>query len=215
MDTAELEQKTHAWLMARVGHATGSRFRDVLSRLKTGAPAQARKDYAMQLVVERMTGQPTSQYVNQFMQWGTEQEPAARELFVQRSGMQVDEVGFIKHKTLMAGVSPDGILELGDGILEIKAPTSVTHANTWLHGMDESHLPQVQGAMWVTGAKYAMFVSYDPRFPVGGDLYMQRVERDDAYISRLESEVSQFLYEVDEQVKMFEARFLVEFTKGW
>ena len=206
--SSDLEQRTHAWLMARVGHATGSRFRDVMSRLKTGAPAQARKDYMMQLVVERLTGQPTSQYVNQFMQWGVEHESAARDAFIQRSGMQVDEVGFIKHPTLMAGVSPDGVLELGDAILEIKCPTSITHATTLEYGMDDSHHAQVQGAMWITNAKYAMFVSYDPRFPAGPDLYMQRVERNEAFINALENEVTQFLSEVDQKVEFFKGKYL-------
>ena len=66
--------------------------------------------------------------------------------------------------------------------------------------MPEEHAAQVQGCMWLTGRKYWDFVSYDPRMPEPLRLYVQRIERDDAYIAELESEVVKFLAEVAERV---------------
>lgn len=197
------DQRTHAWLMARVGHATGSRFKDVMARLKPkkegdrGAAAQARIDYMAELTVERITGEPTQHYVNGFMQWGIEQEPLARQRYIEHTGAEVDEVGFIRHAELAAGVSPDGVVML-DGLIEIKCPTSANHIATIRSGMPSQHTAQVQGAMWITGAAWLDFISFDPRFPRGLDLYVQRVQRDDAFISRLEEEVRLFLAELDE-----------------
>lgn len=191
------EQRTHAWLMARVGHATGSRFKDVMARLKSGAPAQSRTDYLTELAVERITGEPTQHFVNSYMQWGTDNEPAARLRYIEHTGHEVEEVGFIRHPDLHAGVSPDGLVPL-EGAIEIKCPSSANHLMTIKEGMPAQHLPQVQGCMWVTGAAWLDFVSFDPRFPRGLDLYVQRVHRDDTFISRLDNEVRLFLAELDE-----------------
>lgn len=206
METEIIEQRTHAWLMQRVGKATGSRFKDVMARLKPkkegqrGEPAQARKDYLAELVVERLTGEPVQRYVNAAMQWGTDMEPRAREAYVERTGAEVDEIGFVLHPTLLCGVSPDGIVDL-EGLIEIKCPSSATHIETWQSGMDPMHAAQCQGAMWLCNAPWLDFVSYDPRFPAPLQLYIQRIQRDQAYIDRLEAEVSLFLTEVDQTVQ--------------
>lgn len=194
-----IEQRTHAWLMQRVGHVTASRFKAVLAKLKNGAPSQARQDYLIEVACERITGMPTQNYVNAAMQWGTEQEPFAREAYVARTGRHVDEVGFVKHPELMVGVSPDGVVEL-EGLIEIKAPNSSTHVYTLTNGMDPMHMAQIQGQLWVTGYDWCDFVSFDPRMPAGLELYIQRVPRDADYISRLDAEVRQFLVEVDAMV---------------
>lgn len=197
------DQRTHAWLMARVGHATGSRFKDVMARLKPkkegerGAAAQARIDYMAELAVERITGEPTQHFVNSYMQWGIDQEPLARNRYIEQTGAEVDEVGFIRHAELAAGVSPDGIVML-EGLIEIKCPTSANHIATVRSGMPSQHIAQVQGAMWITGASWCDFISFDPRFPRGLDLYVQRIERDQKFIDSLEAEVRLFLAELDE-----------------
>lgn len=194
-----MEQGSGEWFQARLGRATASRFKDVLARLKSGEPAQARIDYLIEIATERLSGQPSEHPVNSYMRWGTEQEPFAREAYCQRTGLEVDEVGFIKHRTLMAGCSPDGIIDL-EGVLEIKCPASNTHAETLLLGMHAKHLPQVQGAMWITGAGWADFVSFDPRMPPNLRLYTQRIERNDIYIANLATAVEDFLGAVDEMV---------------
>lgn len=191
------EQRTHAWLMARVGHATGSRFKDVMARIKSGAPAQARTDYLTELAVERVTGSPTEHFVNSYMQWGIQHEPTARQRYIEKTDAEVEEVGFIRHAELAAGCSPDGVV-LVDGLIEIKCPSSANHLLTIKDGMPAQHTAQVQGAMWITGAAWCDFISFDPRFPVGLDIYVQRIHRDEVFIRRLEDEVRLFLAELDE-----------------
>jgi len=206
METEIIEQRTHAWLMQRVGKVTGSRFKDAMARLKPkkegqrGEPAQARKDYLAELVVERLTGEPVQRYVNAAMQWGTDMEPRAREAYIEATGAEVDEIGFVKHPTLAAGVSPDGIVDL-EGLIEIKCPSSANHIETIRFGMDSMHLAQCQGAMWICNAPWLDFVSFDPRLPKKLDLYIQRIPRDQVFIDRLEAEVIEFLTEVDQSVQ--------------
>lgn len=193
-------QGTHDWLMERVGFVTGSRFRDVLDFRKDGKPGADRKKYLTEIVCERLTGQPVEHFVNAAMKWGTEQEPHARAAYCAKTGNGVTAVGFMRHATIKAGASPDGIIDM-DGGLECKCPTSAVHLDTLLNGMSEDHMPQVQGGMWITGLAWWDFVSYDPRMPEPLRLYVQRIPRDDAYIAMLEAKVAAFSNEADYMIQ--------------
>jgi hypothetical protein len=194
-----------AWLLERVGFVTASQFKHLLPGKKGGYLA-ARDTYLWQLVTERLTGRATEHYVNPAMQWGIDQEGFARDAFTRKTGLAVDLVGFIKHPVLMAGASPDGVLDGGEGLVEFKCPTTNTHLQTIMDGMDPMHMAQVQGQMWLTGAKYNWFVSYDQRLPAGMDIYCQRVERDQAYIDNLETEVCKFLNEINATISMLQEK---------
>ena len=204
-NTEALVQRTPDWLAARVGHVTASRFKDVMAKLKSGAPAQARKDYLLQVVAERLSGQPTSHFVTPAMQWGTDQEGPAREAYIAKTGHDVLEVGFIKHPTLMVGASPDGIISGADGdmgCLEIKCPTTSRFVEWAMAGtLPEEHKAQVQGQLWLTQAQWAHFVAYDPRLEPGLRMFVIKVERDDAFIAQMDSEIRSFLDEVEETIQ--------------
>jgi len=195
-------QGSGAWLYERCGFVTASRFKDVLDFTKTGKPGAKRTAYLWEVVIERITGQPSDHYASAAMQWGTDQEPHSRMAFEAMSGQIVEEVGFIKHPTLpMVGGSPDGLIG-DDGGFESKSPfNSAVHLATVLDGMPEDHMAQVQGLMWITGLKWWYFVSYDPRMPEPLRMYVQRIERDAEYINKLEDAVIAFSAEVDALVK--------------
>jgi hypothetical protein len=192
-------QQTHAWLMERVGFVTASRFKDVLNFRKDGKPGADRIKYLSEIVCERLTGQPTEHFVTKAMQFGTEQEPAAREAYCRKTGNGVTAVGFLKRATMKAGASPDGIVDMEYGI-EIKVPNSTTHLETLLNGMSDDHLPQVQGAMWITGFEFWDFVSFDPRMPESLQLHVQRIQRDETFIKSLSDAVAAFSDEADQLI---------------
>jgi putative phage-type endonuclease len=194
-------QRDADWYAARLGKATASRFRDAIAALKSGAPAQAQRDYLTELVVERLTQQPIQRFQNAAMTWGTEQEPAARAAYERATGRIVEETGFVAHDTLLAGCSPDGLVDW-DGLIEIKCPYSTAvHIETLLNGMPADHIPQVQGQLWITGREWCDFVSYDPRMPEALQLHVQRIQRDEAFIADLEAKVTFFLQQVGTQVE--------------
>lgn len=199
------QQGTAEWFAARLGCATASRFKSVLAKLRDGKPAAARAEYAIELATERLTGQPIARFSNAAMQWGTDNEPAARIEYAWRRELEVAEVGFLRHPSIAAGASPDGLVG-ADGLVEIKCPNSTTHAETMLRGMPPDHRAQVQGQLWITGRAWCDFVSFDPRFPEEFALYVERVERDEIYISALDREVRSFLAEVDEIEKLIRGR---------
>ena len=120
-----MEQRTDEWFTARLGKVTASRVADVIAKTKTGYGA-GRANYMADLVVERLTGQKASSFSNAAMEWGTEQEPHARAAYSAKTGIMVEEVGFIDHPTVaMSGASPDGFAE--EGLIEVKCPNTATH----------------------------------------------------------------------------------------
>lgn len=201
-----MKQGSPEWLQARCGLATASCFADVLASLKSGAEAASRRNYRAQLIAERLTGVPAETYLSAEMKWGQEQEPFARIAYEARTGNVVQQVAFIRHETLMAGASPDGLIG-EDGQCEIKCPNTATHIDALLKGMDPGHIPQIQGNLWMSGRRWADFVSYDPRMPEHMQLYIQRIERDEKYIEKLEAEVRKFLAEVDKTLAELEAKW--------
>lgn len=203
-DLSELKQGTEEWKLARCGRATASRFSDILATLKSGGESASRRNYRAELVVERLTGVPVEGFVSAEMKFGTENEPYAR-IALEATGVIVHQVGFIAHPEIMAGASPDGLVN-DDGVVEIKVPNTATHIETLLKGMTPDHIAQVQGQLWITGRALCLFVSYDPRMPERMQLYAQMVKRDDTYIEKLEKEVRKFLGEVDRVIAELEAK---------
>lgn len=205
------DQGGDSWLKARAGHATASRFCDILAvSKKDGKPLKAREDYMMELVVEQITGEPNISASSYAMQWGTDAEPYARAAYERATGSLVREVGFAKHKVhKWVGASSDGLVGAAGGV-EIKCPfNSAIHLATWEHGMPEHHTAQVQGQMWILDLEWIDFCSYDPRMLNGGahlQLYRQRIMRDQAYIDSLEVQVLNFLAEVESKVALFMAK---------
>lgn len=200
------DQGTEEWKKERAGHATASCFSAVMAKVKVGE-ASTRIKYRIQLATERLTGNPVEGYQNAAMRFGIETEPQARMAYEALRGVIVDEVGFLKHKRIAwCGASPDGHVGK-DGMVEIKCPESTTHL-TWMEAgvVPPEHIPQIQGQMAVTGRKWVDFVSFDPRFPEGLQLFVVRVQRDDAYIKMLEAEVTDFLAGVDAMVQRLLAR---------
>lgn len=194
-----MEQRSAEWHAARLGKVTASKVADVVARTRTGYAA-SRANYMAQLVCERLTGKPTEGFSNAAMEWGVEQEVAARDAYSARVGELVTEVGFIDHPAIkMAGASPDGIV--GAGIVEIKCPSTATHIEyLFEREPPQKYFYQMQWQMACTGAEWCDWVSYDPRMPENLQLLIVRIPRDTDCIAMLEKEVSEFLAELDDKV---------------
>lgn len=206
MVDVEIKQGTDDWKKLRLGKVTASRVSDVMSKIKSGESA-SRKNYKMDLVVERLTGIPTSSFTNSAMAWGTETEPLARMAYEVFKGVFVDQVAFCNHPTIeWFGCSPDGLVG-SEGNLEIKCPNTATHIDYLLAGVPPAkYVPQMQTQMACTGRLWTDFVSYDPRLPPELQLFVVRLNRDDAYIQEIEAEVKQFLDEVQQVYSQLKER---------
>lgn len=207
MRIIDCAQGSTEWLLARRGVATASRAADVLATLKNGAPAKARQDYAIELAFERTSGMVMDRPVTAAMARGSDLEPEAREAYEISTGVIVDTLGLVLHDEHDAGASPDGLVG-HDGLIEIKCPFSMEKvARIWATGDVSDYVAQVQWQLWILGRGWCDLVVYDPRLADARmDTFVQRIERDDGLIKRLEAEVPAFLAEVQEITQQMAAR---------
>lgn len=160
-----------------------------------------------EIINKRAKGVPTTKP----MERGLSLEWDAIELFMLLTGIQVNKTGLFKLNPFVCA-TPDG----HGGIRKVKFTVEVKCLNPENHSeiceletveqlraYDESFYAQCQMQMYVTGAKYSYFISYDNR-PLGyddsgeldeelynpdNDIYCIKwfkVKRDEAYITELE-----------------------------
>jgi len=207
---SEVIQGSDEWRLARCGSLGASQIADMMARTKSGWGA-SRTNLAAQLVVERLTGQPTETYKNAAMQWGNDNEADARVAYCYRTDKTVEEVGIVPHPTI-AGThaSPDGLVE-DDGLVELKCPLSATHIETLLGDtVPSKYVLQVQWQLACTGRQWCDLVSYDPRMPEAMQLAVFHVKRDDKQIADLENHARAFVAGIDATVKLLRSRYLGE-----
>jgi len=203
---AAVQQGTAEWHQLRLGKVTASRVADILAKTKTGASA-SRGNYLIELALQRVTKTIEESYTNAAMEWGTATEPQARVAYEVKTGNFVDQVAFVNHPTIDGfGCSPDGLV--GDsGLIEIKCPNSATHwSYIKANEPPNKYFIQMQAQMAVTGAKWCDFVSFDPRMPERSQLLIVSVPRDPEFILFMETEIKQFLSEVEAEVNLMEKR---------
>jgi putative phage-type endonuclease len=196
-----MEQGTDEWFNARIGKVTASRVADLMAKTKTGY-STSRDNYMAQLVCENLTKTKAEGFTNAAMEWGTEQEPFARAAYEAKTRVMVEEVGFVPHPSIeWAGASPDGLVG-DDGLVEIKCPNTATMIDTLLTGkVPSKYNTQMQFQMACTGRAWCDYVVFDPRMPVKAQLFIKRVERDNAFIKEMEAEIVNFLAEVNVQIQ--------------
>lgn len=196
------DQRTPEWHAARVGKLTGTAAADMLATIKTGEAA-ARRDLRMRLVCERLTGQSQEDaYINAAMQRGIDKEGDAFAAYEALTGEMAFPVGFVAHDTLPAGCSPDGEVGNYRGILEAKCPKTATHVGYLRAGkVPAAYLPQITHNLWITGAEWCDFFSFDDRLTDALQCFCIRVKRADVDLKAYELLVRMFLAEVDKEVE--------------
>ena len=194
-----MDQHSSEWFSARLGKVTASKVKDVMAKGRGGAHSATRQNYMMQLLCERLTGKREEGFTSAAMARGTELEPVARSAYEIDKGVMTSETGLILHPKIEGfGASPDGLV--GDrGMLEIKCPNTATHVFTMQSG---KHDPQYEWQMFAQLAcadrDWVDFVSFDDRMPDELQYACFRLERDEARIRQMETEIKLFLEELAE-----------------
>ena len=203
----DVAQRSTEWFALRCGLLTGSAANDLIQERKKGTgELKARTDLRRRLVAERLTHSclddlPFTPYD---VQRGIDLEPMAFAAFEARTGLLAEPVGFVRHATLAAGASPDGVVvsaNYWDEGLELKCPKATTHLGYIQDGvLPEDYRGQCLHGLWLTGAKRWSFCSYHPDFPAPHDLFLVRMARDEKVIELYDTAVREFLRSVDEAV---------------
>ena len=202
-DVYTVEQRSPEWHRLRLGLLTGSCAGAMLATVKSGGEAATRRQLRVRLACERLTGRSASDtYQSRDMARGTALEPLALAAYEAATGRLVERVGFVKHPELLAGCSPDALVD-DDGLVEVKCPTSAVHFGYWLapSTIPNEYLGQVVHNIWITGAAWCDFVSYDDRFPPPLQVLVIRHMRSVAEMAAYELQVRRFLDDVDKQVE--------------
>lgn len=203
------EQGTEGWHLARLGKVTGSNCAAIFANGRGGKESDQRKKLKRTLLAERLTGAAKPAFrESRAIVWGKEQEAHSRMAYELERGIDVDQAGFAYLPSLAAGCSVDGFIREGHrmGIWESKSPDQDTHLEYLMGGvLPDEYLPQVRHNVWVTGADFADFQSFDPRMPPELQLFIVRVERKDLDIEGHERSVLQFLLELEADEKKLRA----------
>lgn len=191
LEIIDVEQGTDAWLHARLGIITASRFHDVLAKGKGGGPSEGRRKYLYDIAAERISGQLTEGYSNGFMDRGNAMEAEARNVYSMLTGNEPLLCGFMKRGDV--GCSPDflvgakghGTIKTRMGRLQLELLESGE--------VPPEHRAQTQGEMWVSGREFSDFVCYSK----GLKTFIKRVPRDESYIASLKVAVDEFRAELE------------------
>lgn len=195
------DQRSPEWAALRLGRVTGSRAGDMLATIKSGEAA-ARRNYRVQLVLERITGRcQETDFHSPDLQRGIDREAEALLRYEALTGTLVRRTGFLAHHELMAGASLDGDIDDCAGIVEAKCPKPAVHLE-YLRSkrIPATYLAQIQHALWLTGAQWGDFLSYCPEFPAPLDVCLVRVTAKPEDLASYEIILRQFLAEVNADV---------------
>ena len=189
-------QRTPEWFQARVGKVTASRIHDVMTTLADPKKeATSRRNYRRELALERLTNIPQeSGYMSFAMQQGIEKEAQARDAYAFAKGIDIEEIGFVKHPAIEhAGASPDGLVG-NDGLVEIKCP----EANAMFEMLTRAPLDQkyIYQAQWQLACTHLQWVDV-AFYREGCPLEIVHLIYDTMLIDQLEGAVLKFLREVE------------------
>ena len=183
-------QGSEAWLQARRGVITASKFKVCRDKLKSGQPSKAAIGYAMDTARERCGGSVLPVFANAAMRIGTEQEPLARSAYEVETGSYVSEAGFICTDDRKFGVSVDGLIN-NDGMYECKTMVSSdTLFTAVVDGDISEYVDQCIGGIWLLGRKWIDLHLWVADMPHLSQLI--RIERDEEALQKLEDDLLAF-----------------------
>ena len=189
----KVEQGTKEWKNLRLGKITGTRLKGI--RSSNNLPI------IDEMISELVVGEAEFIFINDAMKRGNEKEPEARALYIEKTGADIEEVGFcISIDNDYIGLSPDGFTKDRKGAIEIKCPSTKKHVqNIRMDKIPSEYKDQVlmyfilnQELEWLD------FISYDDRF-TAKPIWIKKVIREE-----LEDEIKSAINDIDKFIVKFE-----------
>jgi len=197
MIVVDCEQNSPEWDACRLGIPTASNFGKVLTA--TGKVSDTREKYMIQLACETVAGRKEESFQSYRMKQGAKLEAESRQVYaMNHEELDVYQVGFVyKNENRMIGASPDALVDPNGGFETKDAEFTVQYDRLKKGIMVTTHIPQVQGGLYVCEREWWDWQSYCSGLPV----LCIRNYRDEAYISRLAEELEKFCYELAMMIK--------------
>lgn len=211
-------QGDEIWHQYRLGSTGASSAKKILAKGK------GRHDHCTKLAYEIITDKKQEGYSNQNMGDGLKAEPFIRSEYEFVTGNETEQVSLVLSDLKRVHCSPDSLvnphcgLEIKKRIITVQTTLAMSrkypdmkYGIKLYQGIPKDDYSQVQHSLWVTKRRcwdYASAcVAWDaedkPFFELSTSNYMiiQRINRDEAYISTIEKETLLFLKELDDMVE--------------
>lgn len=196
----DVEQGTPEWHAIRLGIPTASNAASLVTG--TGKLSTSLKGYAEKLAANKFAGEDIDQWQgNTYTERGHEVEPKARNWYAFNNDVDVTEVGICTDDLIRYGASPDGLIGQANqwhGGTEYKClPVGHIKALVYFskHGkVPPEYIPQTQMNIMVCGLEWMDLVYYHEKLPS----LTVRLERDEAFIKKLDSQLSLCIEHRDE-----------------
>jgi len=182
------------WLSLRAGKFTGSDFVIMLGNGET------KRKMILEKATEHILGKPCNKerFVSADMLRGIEMEDVARQLYIEETFNEVEQVAFIQRDEY-SGVSPDGLVD-EDGIIEIKCPKDTVFVEQNITGkIKPEYYTQIQYALYITGRQWCDYIAYNENFP----LLIRRYERDEEHIEKIKIALEDGIEQVKQIIRKF------------
>lgn len=202
-----MEQRTLEWQRARLGKFTGSSVGKLMVTARGGKGfGKTALSYLYGVAYERALDDNIVDSDDEFdqwvwrnnptsraMEWGTENEPLARQEYITNTWHPVVECGSITHPEVPCfASSPDGLVD-NDGCLEIKClgkSTLMAYRHECkdadgLKSLNPEYYWQCMAHMAVTGRSWCDFVIFNPEVGEQYRLLVVRINRDEEAIATL------------------------------
>lgn len=186
-----VEQNSVEWYQRRLGIPTASSFHKIITA-KTWKPSKQADEYIDRLIAERISGEPSDLYQNEWMQRGQEIEDDAIRGYEFETGEETAPGGFFTNDASTAGASPDRLVGT-KGLVEIKSPLLHTQVGVSRTGDIEDYRTQLQGQLLITEREWVDIYHYHPRLL----LPPQRVYRDEDFLRQLEYVLGVFIADLE------------------
>lgn len=171
----DVPQNSPEWEALKLGKASSSGYAKFMAHYGKdfGEPAHR---YALQIALERVTGRKAEySFKNDDMERGHEQEPLARMLYEEMFFCEVGNGGFYDFES--HGDSPDGRVNAGEGLIEVKSVIASTHEATLKRGsFDPAYRWQIAGH-FDSECEWVDFISYCGDYPEWSQLAVYRTYR--------------------------------------
>lgn len=183
------KQGSAEWKSLRLGKITGTRLKGI--RASNNLPV------IDEMISEIVTGSAEEIYLNSAMIRGNEKEPEARNLYIEKTGINIEEVGFcISLDNDYIGLSPDGLTEDRSGAIEIKCPSTKRHIqNIRMNIIPSDYKDQVLMYFILNDSlEWLDFISYDDRFTIK-PIWIKRTTREELAedIEKAKADIEKFI----------------------
>ena len=203
IELPDLIQGTDEWHDQRRGIVTASVVGRLLTSTRKVASNDTSRALLAQLVAERITGWTDPAFVSDDMLRGHDDEPRALQAYVDRTGVEVEAIGFMVRDDwgFEIGYSPDGLVG-EQGLVEVKSRRAKKQLQTIVDDeVPAENMAQLQCGLLVSGREWIDYASYCGGMP----LYVKRVEPDPEWFEAIVAAVTSFELAASLMTEQYEA----------